>query len=77
MRGLSVRDVEATLEEALGPGVGISRSTASRICAQIKEKFDRWRVRDLSGIELDVLYLDGSPLPLSFQANPHRPPLGR
>lgn len=60
VRGLSVRDVEATLEEALGPEAEISRSTVSRICHQIKTEFDRWRERDLSGIELDVLYLDGS-----------------
>lgn len=60
VRGLSVRDVEATLEEALGPEAGISKSTVSRICAQIKEEFDAWRERDLSGVELDVLYLDGS-----------------
>jgi len=60
VRGLSVRDVEATLEEALGPEAGISRSTVSRICAQIKEEFDAWRGRDLSGVELDVLFLDAS-----------------
>lgn len=60
VRGLSVRDVEATLEEALGPEAGISKSTVSRICAQIKEEFDAWRHRDLSEIELDVLYVDGS-----------------
>ena len=41
VRGLSVRDVEATLEEALGPEAGISRSTVSRICAQVEEGFDR------------------------------------
>ena len=35
VRGLSVRDVEATLEEALGPEAGISRSTVGRICHQI------------------------------------------
>lgn len=60
MRGLWVRDVEQVLEEALGPGAGISRSTVSRIRRAIKEGFDAWRRRDLSGVELDVLFLDAS-----------------
>lgn len=60
VRGLSVRDVEQVLEEALGPEAGISRSTVSRICQAIKEEFDAWRTRDLSGVELDVLFLDAS-----------------
>ena len=31
-RGLSVRDIEATLEEALGEQPALSKSTVSRIC---------------------------------------------
>lgn len=48
------------MEAALGPEAAVSKSTVSRICAQIKEELDAWRHRDRSGIELDVLYLDGS-----------------
>jgi len=60
VRGLSVRDVEATLAEALGPEARVSKSTASRICAAIKDEFDRFKIRDLSGVELEYLFLDGS-----------------
>lgn len=60
VRGLSVRDVEAALEEALGPEAKVSKSTVSRICEAIKTEFDVWKARDLSEIELDYLYLDGS-----------------
>ena len=60
VRGLSVRDVEATLADALGAEAALSKSTGSRVCEAIKDEFDRWKVRDLSGVELDYLYLDGS-----------------
>jgi putative transposase len=60
VRGLSVRDVEAVLAEALGPEAALSKSTVSRICEVIKQEFDAWKHRDLSGIELEYLFLDGS-----------------
>jgi putative transposase len=60
VRGLSVRDVEASLIDALGPESTVSKSTVSRICEAIKEEFDTWRTRDLSGVELDYLFADGS-----------------
>jgi len=60
VRGLSVRDVEATLAEALGPEAALSKSTVSRICEAIKTEFDTWRTRDLTGLRLDYLFLDGS-----------------
>src|SRR5918994_3455590 len=60
--GLSDRDIEATLAEVLGPEAALSRSTVSRICAAIGEEFAAWRTRDLSGVRLDYLFLDASPL---------------
>ena len=60
VRGLSVRDVEATLAEALGPEAALSKSTVSRICEAIKVEFEGWRERDLSELELDYLFLDAS-----------------
>jgi putative transposase len=60
VRGLSVRDVEASLADALGPDSTVSKSTVSRICEAIKNEFDEWKTRDLSGIELDYLFADGS-----------------
>jgi putative transposase len=46
-RGLSTRDVEATLVEALGPDATVSKSTVSRICETIKEEFKAFKHRDL------------------------------
>jgi putative transposase len=60
VRGLSVRDVEATLAEALGDQAAISKSTVSAICGQIKEEYERWAGRRLDGISLDYLFLDAS-----------------
>jgi putative transposase len=60
VRGLSVRDVEAALAEALGPEAALSKSTVSRICEVIKQEFDAWKTRDLTGIELEYLFCDGS-----------------
>ena len=60
VRGLSDRDIEALLGEALGPEAALSRSTASRICARLKDDFEAFRNRDLSSIDLDYLFLDGS-----------------
>lgn len=60
IRGLSVRDVEAALAEALGPEATVSKSTVSRVCQAIKGEFDAFRRRDLSDVELEYLFLDGS-----------------
>jgi mutator family transposase len=58
--GLSVRDVEAALAEALGPEAALSKSTVCRICQVIKEEFDAFTTRDLGGMEVDYLFLDGT-----------------
>jgi len=60
VRGLSVRDVEATLAEALGDQAAISKSTVSAICQQIKDEYAKWARRGLDGITLDYLFLDAS-----------------
>jgi putative transposase len=60
VRGLSVRDVEAALAEALGDQAAISKSTVSVICGQIKDEYAAWARRRLDGITLDYLYLDAS-----------------
>lgn len=60
VRGLSDRDIEALLGEALGPEAALSKSTASRICQKLRAEFDAFRNRDLSGVDLDYLFLDGS-----------------
>ena len=60
VRGLSVRDVEATLAEALGAEATLSKSTVSRVCEAIKTEFDTWKKRDLADVALEYLFLDGS-----------------
>ncbi|MGE5829736.1 MAG: IS256 family transposase [Micromonosporaceae bacterium] len=60
VRGLSVRDVEASLADALGPQAALSKSTVSRVCQAIAEEFHTWRERRLDDVELDYLFLDGS-----------------
>jgi putative transposase len=60
VRGLSVCDVEAALVEALGPDATVSKSTVSRVCDAIKDEFEAFKGRDLSEVELEYLFLDGS-----------------
>jgi putative transposase len=69
VRGLSVRDVEAALGEALGPQAALSKSTVSRICEAIKTGFDAFRQRSLADVELEYLFLDGS----HFKMHPGAP----
>src|ERR671935_2537593 len=45
VRGLSMRDVESLCEQA-GPGK-LSKATAQRICAELRERFEQFKRRDL------------------------------
>ena len=56
VRGLSVRDVENTLADALGAEAALSKSTVSRVCQAIAEEFEAWSSRrlDEAGIGLPV-----------------------
>ena len=60
VRGLSVRDVENTLADALGAEAALSKSTVSRVCQAIGDEFTQWSCRWLDGLELDYLFLDAS-----------------
>ncbi len=62
VRGLSMRDVESLGEEA-GLG-GISKSTVSRVCAELGERFEAFCRRSLSDVNLVVLFLDAIYLPV-------------
>ncbi len=56
VRGLSMRDVESLCEKA---GLGrLSRSTASRICRELRERFEAFKRRDLYDVHLVALFLD-------------------
>lgn len=57
LRGLSVRDVEAALEEVFG-GPVVSKSTVSRICAETRERYRAWCGRRLDEHELVYCFLD-------------------
>ena len=54
LRGLSVRDIEAALQEVFDELV-VSKSTVSRICEDTRERYRRWCRRRLE--EHDVVYL--------------------
>ena len=61
LRGLSVRDVEASLEETFDAPV-ISKSTVSRVLEDTREPYRRWCERrldehDLVYLSLDAIYL--------------------
>jgi transposase-like protein len=60
VRGLSVRDVENTLADALGAEAALSKSTVSRVCQAIGDEFTAWAGRRLDGLQLDYLFLDAS-----------------
>jgi len=60
VRGLSDRDVEAMLTEVFGEQAAVSRTTVSRICQRLRAEFDAWKRRDLTGVRIDYLCLDGS-----------------
>jgi transposase-like protein len=58
VRGLSMRDVESLCEQA---GLGkLSKSTASRICEELKDRFEAFKRRDLYEIRLAALFLDAT-----------------
>ena len=60
VRGLSTRDVEAALVEALGESAAVSKSTVSRVCEDIATQFEEFGRRRLDDVKLDYLFLDGS-----------------
>src|SRR5256714_7602447 len=58
VRGLSMRDVESWCEQA---GLGkLSKSTASRMCEELKERFEAFKRRSLYDINLVALFLDAT-----------------
>ncbi len=58
VRGLSMRDVESLCEQV---GLGkLSKSTASRICEELRQRFERFCRRDLYELRLIALFLDAT-----------------
>jgi putative transposase len=58
VRGLSMRDVESLCDQA---GLGkLSKSTAARLCSELRERFAAFQRRDLYAIQLAALFLDAT-----------------
>ncbi len=57
LRGLSVRDVEAALEECFDEPI-VSKSTVSRICREVRERYRAWCARRLDGHDVVYCFLD-------------------
>jgi putative transposase len=58
VRGLSMRDVESLCEKA---GLGkLSKTTASRICEELRERYEAFKRRDLYDLNLVALFLDAT-----------------
>jgi transposase-like protein len=56
VRGLSMRDIESLCEKA---GLGtLSKTTAQRICSELRERFAQFQRRDLYDIQVAALFLD-------------------
>jgi len=56
VRGLSMRDIESLCEQA---GLGkLSKTTAQRICTELRERFVAFKRRDLYDVQLVALFLD-------------------
>jgi putative transposase len=56
VRGLSMRDIESLCEKA---GLGrLSKTTASRICEELRERFEAFKRRDLYDVQVAALFLD-------------------
>jgi transposase-like protein len=62
VRGLSMRDIESLCEKA---GLGkLSKSTASRICEELRDRFEAFKRRDLYQVQMAALFLDAVFLPV-------------
>jgi putative transposase len=58
VRGLSMRDVEDLCEKA---GLGkLPKSTVSKICEELRERFEAFKRRDLYSVNLVALFLDAT-----------------
>src|ERR1700733_11615005 len=59
VRGLSMRDVESLCEQA---GLGkLSKSTASRMCEELRARFEAFKRRNLYDVNLDATFISVRP----------------
>jgi transposase-like protein len=57
-RGLSLRDIEDAFRDANGKAL-LSRTAAGEVAEKLWEQYEAFATRDLSGCEIDYLFLDG------------------
>ena len=56
VRGLSMRDIESLCDKA---GLGkLSKTTAQRICQELRERYEQFKRRDLYEVQLAALFCD-------------------
>ena len=58
VKGLSTRNIEAALTDTLEVE-GVSKSTVSTLCGQLKKDFEQWQNRDLTAHKILYLFCDG------------------
>src|SRR3989442_15673883 len=58
VKGMSQRDIEDSLCEALGVQE-TGRSVVTEVCKTLRVDLERWQNRDLSDLKLLYLFLDG------------------
>lgn len=61
--GMSQRDIEYSLEKALGEFV-LSKSTVSELTGTLRQEYEAFRTRDLSGYDVAYLFMDAVYEPL-------------
>ena len=63
VKGMSQRDIEGALIEALGVE-GTGRSVINEVCRSLRGDFERWQDRSLEAPQMMYLFLDGTYLKL-------------
>ncbi|MFH1593715.1 MAG: IS256 family transposase [Candidatus Omnitrophota bacterium] len=58
VKGMSQRDIEDTLREELKLSK-VSRSVVSKLSKVLADEYDAWRKRDLGGVDILYLFIDG------------------
>jgi len=58
VKGMSQRDIESALVEALGVEQ-TGRAVVNEVCRSLRGDFERWSERDLGGLEVLYVFLDG------------------
>lgn len=74
VKGLSVRDISDTYKQVF-EDEGVSPATASRVARQIHDDFNTWRKRNLAGLDLLYLFVDGMYLKLDPERDEKQPVL--